>query len=94
MVGLFAVVLIALVVAGLAYAHWSETLYINGSVSTGELDVAIISATCNDEGIDPGKNKNVVSCAPLKNVDETFTPELTVAFKTDAEREITYLLET
>jgi len=40
MVGLFAVVMIALMVAGFAYAHWTETLVIEGTVETGELDLA------------------------------------------------------
>jgi len=39
MVGLFAVALIALMVAGLAYAHWTETLVLEGTVETGELNL-------------------------------------------------------
>lgn len=35
----FAILMIALGLAGLAYAHWSETLYIEGTVETGNLDV-------------------------------------------------------
>jgi predicted ribosomally synthesized peptide with SipW-like signal peptide len=37
--GLFAFVLIALAVVGFSYAWWTETLTIQGSVATGELDV-------------------------------------------------------
>ncbi|MEM3828095.1 MAG: hypothetical protein QXP36_02600 [Conexivisphaerales archaeon] len=40
MVGLFAIVLIALMVAGFAYAMWTETINISGTVSTGDLDVS------------------------------------------------------
>ena len=35
---LFAVLLIALALAGFSYAWWTETLTINGTVNTGELD--------------------------------------------------------
>jgi len=38
MIGIFATLIIALGMSGVAFAHWSETLYINGTVSTGELD--------------------------------------------------------
>jgi len=37
---IFAILLIALAVAGFSYAWWTETLTIDGSVSTGKLDVA------------------------------------------------------
>jgi len=33
----FAILMIALGVAGFAYAHWSETLYLNGTVNTGSV---------------------------------------------------------
>ncbi|MEM3597240.1 MAG: hypothetical protein QXJ53_03855 [Candidatus Bathyarchaeia archaeon] len=33
----FAILMIALGVAGFAYAHWSETLYLNGTVNTGRV---------------------------------------------------------
>jgi hypothetical protein len=39
MVGLFAVLMIALMVAGLAYAHWEKIITINGTVSTGTLEL-------------------------------------------------------
>jgi len=34
---MFAVLMIALMVAGFAYAHWEKIIYINGTVSTGTL---------------------------------------------------------
>ena len=40
-VGIFAVLMIALMVAGFAYAHWTKTITINGTVNTGSLDLAI-----------------------------------------------------
>ncbi|MEM3618047.1 MAG: hypothetical protein QXK47_03105 [Candidatus Bathyarchaeia archaeon] len=39
MIGLFVVVMTALIVAGFAYAHWTETLVLEGTVETGELDL-------------------------------------------------------
>ena len=38
MIGIAAVLLIALMVVGVTYAMWTETLYINGKVNMGELD--------------------------------------------------------
>jgi len=46
--GLFAVVLIALAVLGFTYAYWTETIKIEGSVATGELDAEFSAATCKD----------------------------------------------
>ncbi len=37
----FAILILALGLTGVAYAHWSETVYISGTVETGFLDVAI-----------------------------------------------------
>jgi hypothetical protein len=39
---------LALVTIGFAYAHWSETLYINGSVATGEVDWEFTAASSID----------------------------------------------
>jgi hypothetical protein len=40
MVGAFAVVMIALMVAGISFAMWTETINISGYVNTGEVDVS------------------------------------------------------
>ena len=50
MVGLFALVMIALTVAGFAYAHWSETLVLSGTVKTGKLDLAWSCKCWDNEG--------------------------------------------
>lgn len=42
MIGIFAGLILALGMSGVSFAHWSETLYINGTVATGEVDVEII----------------------------------------------------
>jgi len=49
----------ALVLTGFAYAHWEKIITISGSVDTGKFDLIIISASDDDDGIDPGKNKDV-----------------------------------
>jgi len=46
--GLFAVVLIALAVLGFSYAWWTETLTIDGTITTGELDVEFLDVASND----------------------------------------------
>lgn len=62
MAALFATVLIALAVVGFTYAYWTETLTIEGSVATGELDVEYTTATCKDiEDIDTGTCDVVLS---------------------------------
>ncbi len=55
-------VVLALALMGVAYALWSETLSISGTVSTGAVDVAFQNATDDDDGIDPGYDKNVADC--------------------------------
>ena len=56
-----AVVMLGLLMSGLAFAHWSEVLWIEGSVATGELDVELLSASSDDPpgSNDPGKDKDV-----------------------------------
>ena len=58
---LFAISLVALAVMGMGYAHWSQTLYINGTVTTGKLCVGIADMGTNDppNTKDPGKDKDV-----------------------------------
>lgn len=55
---------------GFAYAHWSEILYINGSVATGELDMEILSASSDDPPgtIDVNKDKDV-GCTTVELID-------------------------
>jgi predicted ribosomally synthesized peptide with SipW-like signal peptide len=48
MAALFASLLIALAVVGFTYAWWNETLTINGTISTGQLDVKFTDVTCKD----------------------------------------------
>ncbi|MGB9662125.1 MAG: hypothetical protein ACPL5F_08930 [Moorellaceae bacterium] len=52
---------LALALMGAAFAAWTETINVNGSVATGNYDVTFSSSSTNDEGttVDPGLDKNV-----------------------------------
>jgi len=58
---LFLVLTLVLGSMGVGYAMWDKTLDINGTVNTGEVNLEIISASSDDIGIDPGKDKDVGS---------------------------------
>ena len=47
---------------GVGYAMWSDTLYIDGTVNTGSVDVDIQCVTCSDSEIE-GKNVSGVTCS-------------------------------
>jgi len=47
-----AMTLVTLAIVGFAYAHWSEKLWLNGTVNTGELDWRFTVASCLDDGVD------------------------------------------
>jgi len=49
MIGVFAVLIVALMVVGFAYAHWEKIITINGTVNTGRLHLTpSFSATTDD----------------------------------------------
>ena len=52
MVGLLVTLMIALMVSGFAYAHWSKTITINGTVNTGKLHLipSFEGSTDDDKG--------------------------------------------
>lgn len=61
------VLLIALSVAGFVYADWTQTIYIDGTVETGEYCMGFTACDCDDDGPDPRPNegypaKDVASC--------------------------------
>ena len=62
MVAIFATLMIALMVAGFAYAHWSETLLISGTVKTGELNLEL-SCKCDDNDNYADKNVADITCS-------------------------------
>jgi len=59
---LFLIPVIVLAMTGVAYAMWYETLKVNVTVNTGEVDVEWSNWSCSDTGIDPGYDKDVGSC--------------------------------
>jgi len=58
---LFIASIIALAGIGTAYAHWEQTIYIDGTVETGDMEVIIVpgSPSDTDNGIDPNYDKDV-----------------------------------
>ncbi len=54
---------LALGATGVGYALWSDTLYLEGTINTGEVDTCIVSIASDDIGIDPGYQKDVASTA-------------------------------
>lgn len=64
------VLMLGLLMSGLAFAHWSEILWIEGSVATGELDMELLSVSSDDPpgSNDPGKDKDV-GCTEVELVD-------------------------
>ena len=51
---LSSIVVLSLLTAGLAYAHWIELITVDGFIQTGYLEVEFVDAFSNDEGVDPG----------------------------------------
>jgi len=60
-IGMFAALILALGMSGLAYAHWSETLTISGTVNTGNVDVAWSECYSGDNEIE-GKDVSSIKC--------------------------------
>ena len=54
-IGLITLALVlALGALGATYAMWDKTLYVDGTVNTGEVNVVIVSISDDDDDIDPG----------------------------------------
>lgn len=50
-IGMFAALMLALAMTGVAFAMWDKTLYIDGTVSTGEVDAEFTLAFSDDDGM-------------------------------------------
>ncbi len=66
---IFMIPVIVLAMTGIAYAMWSETLKVNVTVNTGEVDVEWSDWYCSDTGADPQaegfyneEGKDVATC--------------------------------
>lgn len=62
MIAIPVVAMIMLSVAGLAYAHWTDIIRINGIVNTGTLNIAFDHAFCIDKEWYQGLPKDVGCC--------------------------------
>ncbi|RLI26052.1 hypothetical protein DRO58_05860 [Candidatus Bathyarchaeota archaeon] len=63
-------------VLGVAYAHWSETLTINGTVDTGKLELEL-SCTCSDND-DAEKDVAEITCTVTDLEDEPDSVTITI----------------
>jgi hypothetical protein len=61
MTAIFAVLMIALMLAGVSYALWSKTLYIDGTVHAGNVNAEIIAGSSWDTE-ESGKDVSSISC--------------------------------
>ena len=61
MIGIAAVLLIALMVCGVSYALWSKTLYIDGTVNMGNVNAEIIAGKSWDTE-EVGKDVSSIDC--------------------------------
>jgi len=78
---LLSTLVIALMVVGTGFALWSKTLYINGTVNTGTVEAGFDNVMCNDNGIDPGYDKDVASCTVEVSQDhQTITVTINNAY--------------
>lgn len=60
-IGMFVALILALGMSGLAYATWSETLMISGTVNTGTVDVEWSECSSGDSEIE-GKDVSSIIC--------------------------------
>ena len=78
-VAIFATLMIALMAVGFAYAMWDKTLFINGTVNTGEVNAYFTTAVSNDPPgtIDPGYDKDVGCTEVTGELTQTLTVTVT-----------------
>jgi hypothetical protein len=75
---LLLVVVLALGALGVGYAMWDKTVYIDGTVNTGEVDATFTDAWCSDTGIDPGYDKDVGSCSVIIDPEDNQLLHITI----------------
>jgi hypothetical protein len=66
---IFAIAIIVLGIAGFSYAHWSETLSLNGSVTTGKLCIRFYNIDHKDKGVDWTCGPKFMSPDPMQRPD-------------------------
>ena len=62
---LFLVLMVGMAAVGASYALWSKTITLTGTVATGKVDMEWSTFTDDDNGIDPGYDKNVADCTVI-----------------------------
>jgi len=69
---------LCLSITGAAFAHWEKVVTIDGTVTTGNLDLVIVSAADDDAGIDPGYTKNVADTTIVIDPDDSQKAIITI----------------
>ena len=62
MIAIPIIVMITLSIAGLAYAHWTDLIKINGIVNTGTLNIGFVDVLCADKEYKEDLPKDVADC--------------------------------
>lgn len=75
---LFLALVIALGGIGVGYAMWDKTLFIDGTVNTGEVNAEFTAASGNDTGIDPGYDKDVANCTVVIDAKDSQKLHITI----------------
>ncbi|WP_456330601.1 SipW-dependent-type signal peptide-containing protein [Archaeoglobus sp.] len=68
--GVFAALVLGLMVVAATYAAWSETITVSGSVATGELDVAFTDYSVSDNDDDTGLTGTATTTVELQDTDD------------------------
>ncbi|MGB9778607.1 MAG: hypothetical protein ACPLW8_04300 [Candidatus Bathyarchaeales archaeon] len=74
----FAILIIALGIVGFTYAHWSKIVTVDGTVNTGKLNLIIVSAADDDNGIDPDYDKNVADTVITRDQNDPQIAHITI----------------
>ncbi|RLF07186.1 MAG: hypothetical protein DRJ69_07380 [Thermoprotei archaeon] len=80
LVGTLGLVMVLLLVLGVTYAHWDETLTIEGTVETGTFNVEISCHGCEDNEVDTGRDIGTITCEPYIARSDKVTISITNAY--------------
>ena len=72
-VGMFAAMMLALIMVSLAYAILGNTIYIESYACVSKVGVKFANVSCSDTGIDPGYDKDVGSCSACLDSEQTIS---------------------
>jgi len=74
----FLALALCLSITGAGFAHWEKVVTIDGTVTTGTLNLEIISAADDDVGIDPGYTKDVADTTIVINPADPQKANITI----------------